>query len=96
MAERVQSQRPNKNYRVGRFISVVPVRIVVDEREKNSDIPELLRNAGAVIDFAQLKVGDYIVSPETAVERKILDSPNKVSQVVQQTLFEQDNEIQNL
>jgi DNA excision repair protein ERCC-4 len=48
----------------------VPVRIVVDEREKNSNIPELLRNAGAVIDFTQLKVGDYVVSSETAVERK--------------------------
>ncbi|MGI0039859.1 MAG: ERCC4 domain-containing protein, partial [Nitrososphaera sp.] len=48
----------------------MPARIVVDEREKNSGIPELLKNAGAVIDFAQLKVGDYIVSPETAVERK--------------------------
>ncbi len=30
----------------------------------------LLKNAGAVIDFTQLKVGDYIVSSETAVERK--------------------------
>jgi DNA excision repair protein ERCC-4 len=48
----------------------VPVRIVVDERERNSDIPELLKNAGAVIDFTQLKVGDYVVSSETAVERK--------------------------
>jgi DNA excision repair protein ERCC-4 len=48
----------------------VPVRIVVDERERNSNIPELLRNAGAVIDFTQLKVGDYVVSSETAVERK--------------------------
>ena len=48
----------------------MPVRIVVDEREKNSNIPELLRNAGAVIDFTQLKVGDYVVSSETAVERK--------------------------
>jgi DNA excision repair protein ERCC-4 len=48
----------------------VPVRIVVDERERNSSIPELLRNAGAVIDYTQLKVGDYIVSSETAVERK--------------------------
>jgi len=48
----------------------VPVRIVVDERERNSNIPELLKNAGAVIDFTQLKVGDYIVSSETAVERK--------------------------
>jgi DNA excision repair protein ERCC-4 len=48
----------------------VPVRIVVDERERSSNIPELLRNAGAVIDFTQLKVGDYVVSSETAVERK--------------------------
>jgi DNA excision repair protein ERCC-4 len=49
---------------------MVPVRIVVDERERNSNIPELLKNAGATIDFTQLKVGDYIVSSETAVERK--------------------------
>lgn len=46
------------------------VRIVVDERERNSNIPELLKNAGAIIDFTQLKVGDYVVSSETAVERK--------------------------
>jgi DNA excision repair protein ERCC-4 len=50
----------------------VPVRIVVDERERNSRIPDLLRQAGAIIDFAQLKVGDYIVSPETAIERKTI------------------------
>jgi DNA excision repair protein ERCC-4 len=48
----------------------VLVRIVVDERERNSNIPELLKNAGAVIDFTQLEVGDYVVSSETAVERK--------------------------
>ena len=48
----------------------MPVRIVVDERERNSNIPELLKNAGAVIDFTQLEVGDYVVSSETAVERK--------------------------
>ena len=48
----------------------MPVRIVVDERERNSNIPELLKNAGALIDFTQLKVGDYVVSSETAVERK--------------------------
>ena len=48
----------------------MPVRIVVDERERNSNIPELLKHAGAVIDFTQLKVGDYVVSSETAVERK--------------------------
>lgn len=48
----------------------MPARIVVDERERNSGIPDLLRMAGALIDFAQLKVGDYLVSPEIAVERK--------------------------
>ena len=48
----------------------MPVRIVVDERERSSNIPELLKNAGAIIDFTQLKVGDYIVSSETAIERK--------------------------
>ncbi|MDQ3836174.1 MAG: helix-hairpin-helix domain-containing protein, partial [Thermoproteota archaeon] len=48
----------------------MPVRIVVDERERNSNIPELLKSAGAIIDFTQLKVGDYLVSSETAVERK--------------------------
>src|ERR671937_3225905 len=50
----------------------MPARIVVDEREKGSRIPDLLLQAGATIDFAQLKVGDYIVSPETAVERKTI------------------------
>ena len=46
------------------------VRIAVDEREKSSGIPELLKRAGASIDFAMLPVGDYIVSHDTAVERK--------------------------
>ncbi|MEW5841173.1 ERCC4 domain-containing protein [Nitrososphaera sp.] len=45
-------------------------RIVVDERERASGIPDLLKKAGATVDFARLAVGDYIVSPETAVERK--------------------------
>jgi len=50
----------------------VPVRIVVDERERRSRIPGLLRQAGAVTDFAHLKVGDYVISPETAIERKTI------------------------
>ena len=48
------------------------IRILVDERERKSGIPDLLRRAGATIDFAQLKVGDYVVSPETAIERKTI------------------------
>jgi DNA excision repair protein ERCC-4 len=50
----------------------VPVRIVVDERERSSRIPGLLRQAGAVTDFARLKVGDYVISTETAIERKTI------------------------
>jgi DNA excision repair protein ERCC-4 len=50
----------------------MPTRVVVDERERKSRIPDLLRQAGTTIDFAQLKVGDYIVSPETAIERKTI------------------------
>ena len=51
----------------------MPVRIVVDERERRSRIPVLLRQAGAVTDFAHLKVGDYIISAETAIERKTIN-----------------------
>ncbi|HEY7080251.1 MAG TPA: ERCC4 domain-containing protein, partial [Nitrososphaeraceae archaeon] len=48
------------------------IRIVVDERERNSKIPTLLFDAGVEVDFAQLKVGDYITSASTAIERKTI------------------------
>jgi len=51
-------------------ISYVFLRIVVDRREKSSSIPELLMKAGITVDFATLKVGDYVISSNTAVERK--------------------------
>jgi len=69
----------------------VPARIVVDEREKNSGIPDLLRKAGAIIDFAQLKVGDYLVSPETAVERKTVR--DLVSSIYDGRLFVQCSDL---
>jgi DNA excision repair protein ERCC-4 len=69
----------------------VPVRIVVDERERNSNIPELLKNAGAVIDFTQLKVGDYVVSSETAVERKTVR--DLISSIYDGRLFLQCSEL---
>ena len=46
------------------------LRIVVDKREKNSGIPELLKQSGVFVDFATLKVGDYIVFNNVAIERK--------------------------
>jgi DNA excision repair protein ERCC-4 len=69
----------------------VPVRIVVDERERNSRIPNLLRQAGAVIDFAQLKVGDYIVSSDTAIERKTIH--DLISSIYDGRLFVQCSEL---
>ena len=50
----------------------MPGRIIVDERERSSRVPGLLRQAGAVTDFAHLKVGDYVISTETAIERKTI------------------------
>lgn len=46
------------------------IRIVVDERERASRVPDLLSEFGAKLDFAQLQVGDYILASEVAVERK--------------------------
>lgn len=49
------------------------VRIVVDTREKNSQIPKYLITNDIRVDFASLKVGDYIISSEVAVERKTIN-----------------------
>ena len=46
------------------------IRIVVDEREKKSGIPDLLKSIGMKMEVKMLPVGDYIVAPETVVERK--------------------------
>ncbi len=46
------------------------MRIVVDKREKNSGIPELLKQSGVFVDFATLKVGDYVVFDNVVIERK--------------------------
>lgn len=48
------------------------VRIVIDEREKGSRVPELLHRLGASVEFGFLTVGDYIVSSQTAIERKTI------------------------
>jgi len=44
-------------------------RVVVDEREKASGVPDLLRELGLMVDYRMLEIGDYIV-PGYAVERK--------------------------
>ena len=52
------------------------LRIIVDDREKKSGIPKLLSSIGVKIEIKTLPIGDYIVAPETVVERKsISDLP---------------------
>ncbi len=46
------------------------LRIIVDERERKSGIPDLLKSIGMNIEMKTLSIGDYIVAPETIVERK--------------------------
>ena len=46
------------------------LRIIVDERERKSGIPDLLKAIGMSVEMKTLPIGDYIVAPETIVERK--------------------------
>ena len=69
------------------------VRIVVDERERQSRIPDELAKLNAVVDFAQLQVGDYIVAPDIAVERKSIR--DLVKSIYDGRLFAQCSELVN-
>ena len=65
------------------------LRIVVDEREKKSGIQSLLKGIGINLEMKTLPVGDYIVAPETIVERKSIS--DLVSSVFDGRLFDQCN-----
>ena len=67
------------------------LRIVVDERERKSGIPDLLRAIGINIEMKTLPVGDYIVAPETVVERKSIK--DLISSVFDGRLFDQCNRL---
>ncbi|MEM3403531.1 MAG: ERCC4 domain-containing protein [Nitrososphaeria archaeon] len=46
--------------------------VIVDHRESKSLVPSLLKELGVKVHFKHLEIGDYIISPEVAVERKTL------------------------
>jgi len=52
------------------FVTLENLRIIVDEREQKSGIPDLLKAVGMGVEMKTLPIGDYIVAPETIVERK--------------------------
>ena len=49
---------------------MIPTRVVADEREKASGVPEELSKLNVRVYFSRLPVADYVLSPEIAVERK--------------------------
>jgi len=46
------------------------IRILVDERERQSSVTQELTKMGALLEFKTLQVGDYIVSEDIIIERK--------------------------
>jgi DNA excision repair protein ERCC-4 len=66
---------------------VIPARVVADEREKASGVPEELTKLNVRVYFSRLTVADYVLSPEMAVERKSVR--DLVSSVYDSRLFYQ-------
>lgn len=62
------------------------LRVVVDEREKPSGVPDELAKLGTMIDYRVLEVGDYVVR-DYAVERK--SARDFVSSLFTGRLFDQ-------
>ncbi|MBN3288255.1 XPF endonuclease, partial [Polyodon spathula] len=54
----------------GQQAKTEPARVIVDMREFRSELPALLHRRGLDIEPVTLEVGDYILSPDTCVERK--------------------------
>ena len=67
------------------------IRIVADEREKASGVPDVLNELGFRVEFAQLQVGDYVLSHRTAIERKSLG--DFVSSIYDGRIFKQVSEL---
>ncbi len=68
-------------------MSLKDLRIIADDRERKSGIPNLLKKAGINLEIKTLQIGDYIVSNETVVERKSIH--DLISSVFDGRLFDQ-------
>ncbi|AOL15768.1 multidrug MFS transporter [Sulfolobus sp. A20] len=63
------------------------IRIYVDDREKASGIPELLKELGLIVIFSQLEVADYVVADGVAIERKSV--PDLINSIFDKRFFDQ-------
>ncbi|MDG6985457.1 MAG: hypothetical protein JRM73_01760 [Nitrososphaerota archaeon] len=66
---------------------MIPTRVVADEREKASGVPDELARLNVRVYFSKLPVADYVLNPEIAVERKSIR--DLVSSVYDSRLFYQ-------
>ncbi|MDG6954547.1 MAG: heavy metal resistance protein CzcA [Nitrososphaerota archaeon] len=66
---------------------MIPSRVVADERERASGVPEELAKLNVRVYYSRLTVGDYILNPEIAVERKAVR--DLVSSVYDSRIFSQ-------
>ncbi len=66
---------------------MIPARVVADERERASGVPEELQKLNVRVYFSRLSVADYVLNPELAVERKSVR--DLVSSVYDSRLFYQ-------
>ncbi len=62
-------------------------RVIVDERERQSGVPDRLSKLDVRVYYSRLAVGDYVVNPEIAAERKSIS--DFVSSVYDGRLFAQ-------
>jgi len=72
-------------------VTLNSLRIIIDERERKSGIPELLKKVGVSVEIKTLSIGDYIVAPETVVERKSIR--DFMSSIFDGRLFDQCNRL---
>jgi DNA excision repair protein ERCC-4 len=70
---------------------MIPVRVVADERERASGVPDELSKLNVRVYFSKLSVGDYVLSPEVAVERKSI--PDLISSIYDSRIFLQASRI---
>lgn len=66
---------------------MIPGRVIADEREKASGVPDELSKLNVRVYFSQLPVADYVLSPEIAVERKSVR--DLISSVYDARIFQQ-------
>lgn len=66
---------------------MIPSRVVADERERASGVPDELSKLNVRVYFSKLPVADYVLNPEIAIERKSVR--DLISSVYDSRLFYQ-------